>query len=119
MWPFSLAWRIIASLFQFTGKIHVSLYIYIYIYHDTHLSVARLLYKPSITGPRRDARTEADRFLRDFESTYGTTHPAFFSEGGYTQALKAAKHELKYMLVILCSEEHDDNDTFCRFVYTP
>ncbi|CAO0791138.1 unnamed protein product [Mucor circinelloides] len=97
MWPFSLAWRIIASLFQFT---------------------ARLLYKPSITGPRRDARTEADRFLRDFESTYGTTHPAFFSEGGYTQALKAAKHELKYMLVILCSEEHDDNDTFCRETLT-
>ncbi|KAK4511466.1 jun-like transcription factor [Mucor velutinosus] len=97
MWPFSLAWRIIGSLFHFT---------------------ARLLYRPSITGPRRDARTEADRFLRDFESTYGTTHPEFFSEGGYTQALKAAKKELKYMLVILCSEEHDDNNAFCRETLT-
>lgn len=73
-----------------------------------------MLYRPSITAPRRDARSEADRFLRDFESTYGAVHPKFFSEGGYTQALKAAKIELKYMLVILCSEEHDDNDKFCR-----
>ncbi|KAL9540401.1 hypothetical protein MBANPS3_009703 [Mucor bainieri] len=97
MWPFSLAWRILGSLFHLT---------------------ARLLYRPSIAGPRRDARSEADRFLRDFESTYGTTHPAFFSEGGYTQALKAAKRELKYMLVILCSEEHDDNDAFCRETLT-
>lgn len=75
--------------------------------------IARLLYRPSITAPRRDARSEADRFLRDFEHTYGTTHPTFY-EGGYTQALTTAKKELKYALIVLCSEEHDDNDTFCK-----
>lgn len=78
---------------------------------------ARLLYRPSITAPRRDARSEADRFLRDFEHTYGFTHPTFF-DGGYTQALTTAKKELKYALIILCSEEHDDNDKFCRETLT-
>ncbi|CEP17205.1 hypothetical protein [Parasitella parasitica] len=81
-------------------------------------TTARLLYRPSISAPRRDARSEADRFLRDFESTYGTTHPVFFSEGGYTQALRAARKEFKYMLVVLCSEEHDDNARFCKDVLT-
>lgn len=74
----------------------------------------RLLHRPTIAAPRRDPRSEADRFLRDFESTYGTIHPDFFSEGGYTQALNTAKNELKYMLAILSSEEHDDHDKFYR-----
>lgn len=78
---------------------------------------ARLLYRPSITAPRRDARSEADRFLRDFESTYGTTHPEFF-DGGYTQALTMAKRDLLYLLVFLSSEEHDDHDKFCRGTMT-
>ncbi|KAI9480516.1 MAG: hypothetical protein EXX96DRAFT_563076 [Benjaminiella poitrasii] len=98
MWPFNLVWRLTWNMAHFIG---------------------RLLYRPAITAPRRhDARSEADRFLRDFEFTYGTTHPSFFSEGGYTQALKTAKDELKYMLVILISEEHDDNDAFCRETLT-
>lgn len=96
MWPFNLAWKMSWGLFQFA---------------------ARLLYRPSITAPRRDARSEADRFLRDFEHTYGFTHPTFF-DGGYTQALTTAKKELKYVLIILCSEEHDDNDKFCRETLT-
>src|SRR4051794_11088857 len=69
------------------------------IQHGTKRTLlARLLYRPSIAAPRRDPRSEADRFLREFESTYGTTHPTFFSEGGYTQALTAAKNQLKYLL---------------------
>ncbi|KAG1472325.1 hypothetical protein G6F56_001605 [Rhizopus delemar] len=98
LWPFTLIWKIIWGLY------HI---------------VVRLLYKPSIatTAPRRDPRSEADRFLRDFESTYGTIHPDFF-EGSYTQALNVAKKELKYLVVILESEEHDDNDAFCRAVLT-
>lgn len=82
---------------------------------NNNTTIVRLLYKPSIpiTAPRRDPRSEADRFLRDFESTYGTVHPDFF-EGSYTQALDTSKKELKYMMVILQSEEHDDNDAFCR-----
>ncbi|KAI7893935.1 thioredoxin-like protein [Mucor mucedo] len=96
MWPFNLAWKFSWRLFQLT---------------------ARLLYRPSITAPRRDARSEADRFLRDFESTYGTTHPDFF-EGGYTQALNVAKRDLVFLLVFLSSEEHDDHDAFCRTTLT-
>lgn len=55
--------------------------------------------------------------MRDFESTYGTTHPEFF-DGGYTQALTVAKRDLLYLLVFLSSEEHDDNDKFCRGTLT-
>ena len=83
-----------------------------------HFSLARLLYRPTITAPRRDARSEADRFLRDFEHTYGTTHPTFFEGGGYTQAITHAKKNLHYALVILCSQEHDDNDSFCKDTLT-
>ncbi|KAI8970032.1 UBX domain-containing protein [Mycotypha africana] len=103
-------WRILTAFmwpFNFVGKIT---------WHIFHYSV-RLIYRPTITPPRRrDPRSEADRFLQNFESTYGTIHPDFFSDGGYMQALKTAKDELKYMMAILCSEEHDDNDTFCRQV---
>ncbi|KAI8972697.1 thioredoxin-like protein [Pilobolus umbonatus] len=96
MWPFNLVWNVSWSVFQFA---------------------ARLFYRPAITYPRRDPFSDADRFLRDFESTYGNTHPHFF-EGGYTQALKAAKTQLKYLIVILQSDEHDDTDHFCRHTLT-
>ncbi|GAA5810379.1 hypothetical protein MFLAVUS_003800 [Mucor flavus] len=96
MWPFNLVWKLFWRVFQIA---------------------ARLLYRPSITASRRDPRSEADRFLRDFEFAYGTTHPKFF-EGGYTQALTVAKRDLLYMLVFLSSEEHDDHATFCRNTLT-
>ncbi|CEG76060.1 hypothetical protein RMATCC62417_11005 [Rhizopus microsporus] len=96
-WPFNLIWKIIWSLYSIT---------------------ARLFHKPITTNePRHDPRSEADRFLRNFESTYGTIHPSFF-EGSYTQALNTSKKESKYMMVILISEEHDDNDAFCRSILT-
>lgn len=115
MWPFNLAWKMSWGLFQFAGKKKIYLRLIRIINHL--FEIARLLYRPSITAPRRDARSEADRFLRDFEHTYGFTHPTFF-DGGYTQALTTAKKELKYVLIILCSEEHDDNDKFCRETLT-
>ncbi|KAI9361780.1 thioredoxin-like protein [Pilaira anomala] len=96
MWPFNLVWKLSWRVFQIA---------------------AHLLYRPSITASRRDPRSEADRFLRDFEFTYGTTHPKFF-EGGYTQALRVAKQDLVYLVVFLSSEEHDDHDTFCRETMT-
>jgi FAS-associated factor 2 len=91
-WPFNIVWGFSLSIIQLA---------------------IRLLHRPSITPPRRDPRSEADRFLREFESNYGTRHPEFFP-GGYSQALAKAKEELKYLLVILQSDEHDDTDKFCR-----
>lgn len=77
-----------------------------------------------VTSGRREGRQIAPRprelkatevFRRDFESTYGTTHPTFH-EDGYTQTLNHAKQELKFLLVILQSSEHDDTEAFNRTI---
>ena len=60
-------------------------------------------------GPR-DA---AARFAREFEEEYGS-NPLSFYENGYAQALDSAKNDLKFLLVLLLSPEHDDTSTFIR-----
>jgi len=55
----------------------------------------------------------AERFKREFEEEYGTTSLPFF-EGGHAQALDAAKKDLKFLLTVLVSPEHDDTDKFIR-----
>jgi FAS-associated factor 2 len=54
-----------------------------------------------------------ERFIRQFELTYGTQHPVFF-EGSYRQALETGKQELRFVLVYLQSSEHDDTPRFNR-----
>ncbi|KAJ8329867.1 hypothetical protein BDV3_004045 [Batrachochytrium dendrobatidis] len=62
---------------------------------------------------RSTAECASVRFKEDFESQYGSKHPPFFV-GTYTQALNTAKSEIRYALVILQSDEHDDTDKFSR-----
>lgn len=72
--------------------------------------------------PSRDARRRplspadtAARFIREFEEEYGVTHGTLpFHEGGYAQAYDIAKRDLKYLLVVLLSPEHDDTTPFVR-----
>ncbi|GAO50126.1 UBX-domain-containing protein [Saitoella complicata NRRL Y-17804] len=86
--------------------------------------LGRLLPFLSNTTPRRlerrnvSPRDLADRFIRSFEETYGSAHVSFHADG-YSAALAKAKEELKFMLVVLQSEEHDDTiefnqDTLCN-----
>ena len=58
-------------------------------------------------------RDTASRFAREFEEEYGN-HSLHFYEGGYAQAYDVAKKDLKFLLVILFSPEHDDTATFVR-----
>ena len=58
-------------------------------------------------------RDTAARFIREFEEEYGT-HELHFLEDGYAQAYDLAKKDLKFLLVILISPEHDDTATFVR-----
>ena len=58
-------------------------------------------------------RDTAARFTREFEEEYGS-HPLHFFENGYAQAYDLAKKELKFLLVVLISPEHDDTSTFVR-----
>jgi FAS-associated factor 2 len=52
-------------------------------------------------------RDTAARFIREFEEEYGTKEIPF-REMGYAHLLDEAKRDLKYLLVIIFSPEHDD-----------
>ena len=73
--------------------------------------------RPSFRGTsgRRplNARDTAARFIREFEEEYGSNDLPIF-EGGYAQAYDKAKDELKYLIVVLISPEHDDTNSFVR-----
>ncbi|KAI9759691.1 MAG: hypothetical protein M4579_002168 [Chaenotheca gracillima] len=58
-------------------------------------------------------RDTAARFIREFEEDYGQ-HSLPFFENGYAQAHDLAKQELKFLLVVLLSPEHDDTASFVR-----
>ncbi|KAK9449541.1 uncharacterized protein V1518DRAFT_416285 [Limtongia smithiae] len=73
-------------------------------------------------------RDTAARFIREFEesvggysagedvsSSTGVVIPPFF-EGGYTSALDTAKRDLRFLLVVLQSDQHDDTLRFNRDV---
>ncbi|KAK4505582.1 hypothetical protein PRZ48_003545 [Zasmidium cellare] len=73
--------------------------------------------RPSRDASRRPLGPSdtAARFIREFEEEYGVTHGTLpFHEGGYAQAFDIAKRDLKYLLVVLLSPEHDDNSPFVR-----
>ncbi|KAJ1339678.1 hypothetical protein BSLG_005711 [Batrachochytrium salamandrivorans] len=55
---------------------------------------------------RSTAECASVRFKEDFESQYGSKHPPFL--------LELTPSEIRYALVILQSDEHDDTDKFSR-----
>jgi FAS-associated factor 2 len=60
-------------------------------------------------------RDTASRFIRDFEEEYNVEPNTLpFFDNGYAQAFDLAKRDLKYLLVILLSPEHDDTAPFVR-----
>ena len=64
-----------------------------------------------------DAAEERNRFINQFETKYGPIHPVFY-RGTYNQALEEAKRDLKFLLVYLHSEQHEDTQHFCQTVIT-
>ena len=60
-------------------------------------------------------REEVSEFCREYEARYGSSHPTF-TRLGYYQALEEAKRDLRFLLVYLHCEDHQDTDTFCREV---
>lgn len=66
------------------------------------------------TGRRTlNPRDTAARFIRELEEEYGSSELPFL-EMGYAQALDMAKKDLKFLLVILVSTEHDDTASFIQ-----
>jgi FAS-associated factor 2 len=81
--------------------------------------IARIISRPAITNnsKKRDPRVLAFEFIESFEAKYGQNHVEFF-KGGYSQALEKARRELRFMLVILQSDDHDNTLSFCRDTLT-
>ncbi|KAF2756820.1 hypothetical protein EJ05DRAFT_477055 [Pseudovirgaria hyperparasitica] len=69
----------------------------------------------SNTSGRRalNPRDTAARNIREFEEEYGP-HSLPIFENGYAQAYDLAKRDLKFLLVVLFSPEHDDTSSFIR-----
>jgi FAS-associated factor 2 len=61
--------------------------------------------------PLHNTRDTAARFVREFQEQYGP-HQLPWLETGYAPALDRAKRELKYLLVVLLSPEHDDTAAY-------
>jgi FAS-associated factor 2 len=107
--PFSLLYRLFSATF--------GLFSYIFPF------LPRSLRPNSTTGtPRRSnttgrrslkPRDAAARLKREVEEEYGENTLPFY-EGGYAQALDLAKKDLKFLLIILASPEHDDTSSWIR-----
>ena len=81
-------------------------------------SVVSSLFGMSPPSPNRqsgDGRADVAEFVREYSERYGSSHPPF-NRGGYYQVLEEAKRDLRFLLVYLHSEEHQDTDNFCRNV---
>ena len=60
-------------------------------------------------------RDTAARFIREFGEEYGE-HSLKFYENGYAQAYDLAKKDLKFLVVVILSPEHDNTESFVRDV---
>ncbi|KAK0285164.1 UBX domain-containing protein 10 [Friedmanniomyces endolithicus] len=81
----------------------------------------RLLTRFRLSPPPRrrhlNPRDTTARFIRDFETEYALpphSNTLPFAESGYAQAFDLAKRDLKFLLVVLLSPEHDDTAQFVR-----
>jgi len=57
----------------------------------------------------------ANRFLLDVERKYGAKHPEFY-QGPYSHALKEAERNLRFLVVYLECNDHEDTDSFNKNV---
>ncbi|RFU72277.1 hypothetical protein TARUN_9984 [Trichoderma arundinaceum] len=109
--PFSLGWRVASTLLRTIG----------YILAFLPASIRpRTVTGGIATGFRNPSgrrmlmpRDAAARFRREFDEEYGANGLAFF-EGGIAQAHDVAKKDLKFLLVLFMSPEHDDTESFIK-----
>jgi FAS-associated factor 2 len=62
-----------------------------------------------------DPKAATQSFIRKFHAKYDADCVPFYT-GNYSEAVEAAKRELRFLVVYLHSPEHDGVDTFCRNV---
>jgi FAS-associated factor 2 len=108
--PFNLLYAILSKSFGLVGWIFPFLPRLL-----SRVSGANAPGRAKNTAGRRPLkpRDSAARFIREFEEEYGPNELPFV-EDGYAQALDAAKKDLKFLLVLLVSPEHDDTAAYVR-----
>ncbi|KAI0476407.1 hypothetical protein GGR56DRAFT_693862 [Xylariaceae sp. FL0804] len=109
--PFHLGYRALSTIFR--------TFMYIFTFLPSSIR-PRAITTTMTSGFRGTAgrrmlmpRDTAARFKREFEEEYGNTSLPFH-ESGFAQALDIAKKELKFLLIVLMSPEHDDTESFTR-----
>ncbi|KAL1302663.1 hypothetical protein AAFC00_003029 [Neodothiora populina] len=106
--PFNITYNIFSRVFGTVG------YFFPIIPRLLHRLFPRQLSPSRNTGRRPlNPRDTASRFIAECNEQYGANRETIpFVESGYAQAFDAAKRDLKYLLVILVSPEHDDTSPF-------
>ncbi|KAH8699009.1 hypothetical protein BGW36DRAFT_426689 [Talaromyces proteolyticus] len=107
--PFNLLYRILFSSFRLFGTLFPFLPRWLNIATNSSLQGTRNTSGRRALGPKDTAA----RFIREFEEEYGS-HPLPFMENGYNMALERAHRELKFLVVVLLSPEHDDTTTWVK-----
>ncbi|KAK5656513.1 hypothetical protein OQA88_4490 [Cercophora sp. LCS_1] len=108
--PFQLGYKILG------GVLRLALYIFSFLPQSLRpRAVTSIRRGWRATTERRVTKPKetAERFRREFEEEYGA-HDLQFFEGGHAQALDTAKRDLKFLLIVLVSPEHDDTESFVK-----
>ncbi|CAN8017306.1 unnamed protein product [Ixodes persulcatus] len=71
------------------------------------------LVRPDARRIVTDPLADVMNFIESYETRYGSNHPVFY-QGTYSQALNDAKRELKFLLIYLHGDDHQDTGAFCR-----
>ncbi|KAI6089328.1 hypothetical protein F4821DRAFT_268481 [Hypoxylon rubiginosum] len=105
--PFNFGYRALSTFFR------TFLYIFTFLPASIRPRAITSGWKGTMGRRMLMPRDTAARFKREFEEEYGNTSLPFY-EGGFAQALDLAKKELKFLLIVLMSPEHDDTESFTR-----
>ena len=106
--PFNILYRLLTGSFSLFG------YLFPFLPRlFTNVTHGSTPARPKNGRRSLNPRDTASRFAREFEEEYGSHRLEFFDDG-YAQAYDKAKQELKFLIVVLLSPEHDDTSTFVR-----
>lgn len=109
--PVSLLYSLVARYLRFLG------YLFPFVPRAWgRLTASNIRAPPSQRSAGRrplNPRDTAARFIREFEEEHGPNELPFH-EGGYASAFDLAKKDLKFLLVVLVSPEHDLTRPFIR-----
>lgn len=107
--PFNLLYRVLFNSFRLFGALFPFLPRWLNFAASSSLQRSRNTSGRRPLGPKDTAA----RFIREFEEDYGS-HPLPFLENGYNMALERAHRELKFLVIVLLSPEHDDTNTWVK-----